>query len=85
MNAAIAPLALALAAEPTPNVVKVTVEPTELTLTHPRFGHALLVTGFDDHDRALDLTSQAVWSARTTPSPRSATDGLCRAAMDKRL
>ena len=64
MNAAIAFLALTVAADPTPNVVTVTVEPAELTLSHPRFGHRLLVTGIDNAGRAVDLTSEAVWSAR---------------------
>ena len=66
MHAAIAFLvcSLAVAADPTPNVVTVTVEPAELTLSHPRFGHRLLVTGIDNAGRAVDLTSEAVWSAR---------------------
>ena len=64
MNAAIALLALTIAAAPTPKVVTVTVEPAALTLSHPRFGHRLLVTGFDNAGRAVDLTSEAVWSAR---------------------
>jgi len=56
---------LAVAGDPTPGaVVTVTVEPTELTLSHPRFGHRLMVTGFDKSGRALDLTPEAVWSAR---------------------
>ena len=66
MNGAISLLvcSLAVAADPTPNVVTVTVEPTELTLSHPRFGHRLLVTGIDNAGRAVDLTAEAVWSAR---------------------
>jgi hypothetical protein len=47
-----------------PNVVTVTVAPAELTLSHPRFGHRLLVTGTDSAGRAIDLTSEARWSAR---------------------
>jgi Protein of unknown function (DUF1553)/Protein of unknown function (DUF1549) len=64
MYTAIAILALAVGADPTLNVVTVTVEPAELTLSHPRFGHRLLVTGTDDAGRPVDLTSDAVWSAR---------------------
>jgi Protein of unknown function (DUF1553)/Protein of unknown function (DUF1549) len=64
MNAALAFLALTIAADPTPRVVTVTVEPAELTLSHPRFGHRLLVTGIDNAGRAVDLTTEAVWSAR---------------------
>jgi hypothetical protein len=45
-------------------VAKVTVEPAALTLSHPRFGHRLLVTGVDNAGRAVDLTSEARWSAR---------------------
>ena len=62
MNAAIAFLALTVAADPTPNLVTVTVEPAELTLSHPRFGHRLLVTGIDNARPSLrpDLRSRVV-------------------------
>lgn len=64
LNAAFVLLALAVAAEPTPGIVTVTVEPAELTLSHPRFGHQLLVTGIDDAGHAVDLTKDAVWSTQ---------------------
>jgi len=67
MHAAVAFLtcSLAVAADPAPDpVIAVTVEPAELTLSHPRFGHRLLVTGFDKSGRTVDLTPETVWSAR---------------------
>ncbi len=66
MNGAISLLvcSLAVAADPTPNVVTVKVEPTELTLSHPRFGQRLLVTGLDNGGRSVDLTAEVQWSAR---------------------
>ena len=79
MNAAIAFLALAVAADPSPNVVTVTVEPAELTLSHPRFGHRLLVTGIDNAGRAHDLTAEAVWSARDKHRGRGAERPDCTA------
>jgi hypothetical protein len=65
MNTAITFLAFTLAASANPaaDPSAVTVEPTELTLSHPRFGHRLLVTGTDKAGRPLDLTAQTVWSA----------------------
>lgn len=65
MNAAIAILALTISADSSPAAVDtVTVEPAALTLSHPRFGHRPLVTGIAKDGRALDLTSEAVWSVR---------------------
>lgn len=63
MHASIAMLAcsLTIAADP---VAKVLVEPAALTLSHPRFGHRLLVTGFDKAGRPVDLTSEVAWSSR---------------------
>ncbi len=56
---------LAVAANPAPDpVVTVTVEPAALTLSHPRFGQRLLVTGIDKGGRPIDLTSGVRWSAR---------------------
>jgi hypothetical protein len=67
MHAAIILLAcsLVVAADPIPSsVVRANVEPSELTLSHPRFGHRLLVTGFDKAGQPVDLTSEAQWSSQ---------------------
>lgn len=63
MYAAIACLVFMLGADPASEVVTVAVEPVELTLSHPRFGQRLLVTGIDGAGRTVDLTSAAEWSA----------------------
>lgn len=55
-------LVLGMAPEPVAtNLPKITVEPTELHLTHQRFGHRLLVTRTDPAGRARDLTSITQW------------------------
>jgi hypothetical protein len=67
MHAVITLLActLTVASDPqSPAGGTVTVAPAALTLSHPRFGHRLLVTRTDNDGRAIDLTTEAVWSAR---------------------
>jgi hypothetical protein len=56
-------VALLLSAVPTPEVVSVSVEPAALSLSHPRFGHRLLVTGRTADGWEIDLSAAAEWKA----------------------
>src|SRR4051794_32597469 len=59
--------ALLSAAEPAPAApavpTGVTVEPSSLALSHPRFGHKLLVTGTFADGRLADLSESAEWAS----------------------